>query len=263
MILRSSIRPVRLVLVLLALLAGYALAGHTVTKGDTLFSIAKRYGVNVSDLRQWNELHGNDIKVGQVLRVQPPASEQRPSAATVNRTVRKGETLWRIAFENGVTVRQLMDLNRIADVGDLKVGQKIRIPVTGTVREKPETRRSFRGQVSGLSVNRPVRGPCEGYKKGVRIYCSRGTPASAVLPGQVEYIGTLVGYKNVVILRHKGEVYSVYAALDDILVRQGQEVRQGQTVGRVEKLSHFDRTFLYFELVANGRNVDPEKHFKD
>lgn len=251
----------------IGLVAWAAAVEHRVEKGDTLFNISRRYGVTVEDLRRWNNLRDNSIKVGQVLRVAPPSAGRGGGPVRHKmHTVRRGETLWRIAYTHGVSVRELMTLNNIKDVGSLKVGQRIRIPVAERSTERrvgEDSRRVEGGQVPGLAVARPVRGGVEAYKKGVRIYCNEGAAASAVLPGEVEYTGSLVGYRNVVILRHAGEVYSVYAGLGDVTVAAGQAVRQGQVVGRVVRLPHYDRSFLYFELVVGGRNVDPVRHFRD
>ena len=238
---------------------------HKVRKGDTLFSIARQYGVTVTDLRQWNSLRDNGIRIGQELRVN--ASFRMPAGPGTKKLtikyyrVKKGETLWRIAYNNGVPLNRLMEINSIRDVGSLKSGQVIKIASeeSGSGRRPDPVR-----PPPSFYLDKPVRGPVEPTpdRKGVRLQCANGTPVAAVRDSTVEYTGTLVGYGNVVILNHGGNVYTVYAGLGDIFVDQGSAVRKGQPLGAVEKLSHYDRPFCYFELIINGAHADAARYLK-
>jgi murein DD-endopeptidase MepM/ murein hydrolase activator NlpD len=234
---------------------------HTVRKGETLFAIARRYGVTVTDLRRWNGLADNGIRTGQVLRVGAVPDAPAKKTAVKYYRVRKGETLWRIAFTHGVSLNSLMELNAIRDVGQLKSGQVIRI----TVADDRAGRRPGPAQPPpSFYLDKPVRGPVEQTqdRKGVRLLCANGTKVAAVRDATVEYTGTLVGYRNVVILNHGGNVYTVYAGLGDIFVVQGSAVRKGQPLGAVEKLSHYDSPFCYFELIINGSHADAARYLR-
>ena len=98
--------------------------GHTVRSGESLWSIARRYGVGVEDLRAWNGLGGNLLQPGQRLKVGRGAlvtrqwsaggAGDRAPAAGAGRpvhTVRTGESLWSIARAHEVTVAQLRRWN--------------------------------------------------------------------------------------------------------------------------------------------------------
>lgn len=94
---------------------------HTVKQGETLFSIANRYGLTVNELKQMNGISGNAIQAGQRLQVTGTA----PAAPTVQyHTVRSGETLFSISNRYGVTVNQLKEWNNIKS-NNLIAGKKI------------------------------------------------------------------------------------------------------------------------------------------
>lgn len=93
---------------------------YTVVNGDTLWSIANRYGLTVDELKQLNNLTSNTISVGQRLRLR---SSSMPTPEDVY-TVVKGDTLWSIANKFGLTVDELKGLNNLqSDI--LSVGQTL------------------------------------------------------------------------------------------------------------------------------------------
>lgn len=105
---------------------------HTVKRGDTLTSIAKRYGLEVAELRRWNHLKKDRIHPGDQLHLRP---------ATRAYKVRKGETLARIAKQEGVTTGHLVDLNPGLDPARIRAGQTITVPggsVDGSDEKPPE-----------------------------------------------------------------------------------------------------------------------------
>ncbi len=127
--------------------AGGGSRRHTVRKGETLGGIASRYKVSVANLKNWNNLSSNTIRVGQKLRVGGSASVSRsgskkgrstavaagskqavsPSARQSVHIVRSGETLTSLAKRYGVTVQAIKVANSMSS-SRLKAGQKIRIP---------------------------------------------------------------------------------------------------------------------------------------
>lgn len=101
---------------------------HTVAAGETLYSIAKRYELGVMELAIWNNLSLSEgIKPGQVLKLKKPAATIPPSEATeVIHTVKASDTLYSIAREYGVTIKELMDWNNKKNFS-LSVGEKLTI----------------------------------------------------------------------------------------------------------------------------------------
>jgi N-acetylmuramoyl-L-alanine amidase len=98
---------------------------HVVRAGESLWTIAQRFGITVAALAAENSLSARDpLQVGQRLRV--PAAGAAPAQRTTHR-VRAGETLSRIASSYGVSVRAIMDANRLASTV-IQIGQTLRIP---------------------------------------------------------------------------------------------------------------------------------------
>jgi len=95
---------------------------YTVEKGDTLTKIAKKFGTSIATIKNLNGLKSDTVYVGQKLTV--PGSISNTVSATV--TVKKGDTLIKIARANGITVPELKELNGLKS-SSIYVGQKLKI----------------------------------------------------------------------------------------------------------------------------------------
>ena len=104
---------------------------HKVRRGETLGSIAARYGVTVANLRDWNGISGSNIKAGQKLVVKGGAAKSSKSKKSRTSyktyTVKSGETLGGIAERNGTTAAAIRRANGIKG-SMIRVGQKLKIP---------------------------------------------------------------------------------------------------------------------------------------
>ncbi|WP_214876213.1 LysM peptidoglycan-binding domain-containing protein [Exiguobacterium sp. CH10] len=111
---------------------------YTVKSGDTLYSIARTYGVTVSALAAANNITNvNSISVGQVLII-PGTTVTPPPTTTVKYTVKSGDTLYKIATMYNTTVAKIAAANNITNVNLISVGQVLIIPGT-TVTPPPTT----------------------------------------------------------------------------------------------------------------------------
>ena len=132
---------------------------HTVVSGDTLSGIARKYGVTVAQLKQWNNLKSDLIHPGQVLKVsgdntsnvKPPTDNnnnnntnkpggEKPTNGTKH-TVKSGETLYGISLKYGVTVAQIKQWNNLKN-DIIYVGQSLIVSNNGSSNnqtEKPTT----------------------------------------------------------------------------------------------------------------------------
>jgi membrane-bound lytic murein transglycosylase D len=100
---------------------------YTVRRGDNLTTIARRYNVSVTQIRGWNNLRSNNIQAGQRLTLH--TNSDAPAAAQPSRvthTVRRGETLGKIAQQYGVTVAQIRSWNNLRS-NTIRVNQRLTI----------------------------------------------------------------------------------------------------------------------------------------
>ncbi|WP_179006661.1 LysM peptidoglycan-binding domain-containing protein [Winogradskyella forsetii] len=98
---------------------------HRVEKGDTLFSLSRRYNLSVEELKRLNNLNSNVIKIGQKLRVNNFDTSRDDKSLTVY-VVKKGDNLYRIALENGTTIDAIKKLNGLKS-NTIKIGQKLKL----------------------------------------------------------------------------------------------------------------------------------------
>lgn len=117
-------------------------AKHTVQKGETLYGIARQYGISVDDLKRWNSIAENEISLGQNLIVSgKPVLAEVPKqidlkSISATHTVATKETLYSIARQYGVTVSQLKEWNNLSS-DELKLGSMIYV-VRPTFNSTPQ-----------------------------------------------------------------------------------------------------------------------------
>ncbi len=102
-------------------------ATYTVQRGDSLWSIAQKFNTSVAELRRLNNLTSDVLQIGQVLRIPTTGGNQGGSSTYV---VQRGDSLWSIATENGVSVNDLINANNLTSTV-LQIGQVLRIPGQG------------------------------------------------------------------------------------------------------------------------------------
>jgi len=113
--------------------------------------------------------------------------------------------------------------------------------------------------VSGFGAQVHPRFGTKTFRNGVDIAASEGSAVLAVHAGQVVYAGWFKGYGNLVILDHGNEFFTLYAHIEEIVVNEGDGVRQGQRVGTVGDTGSLEGPRLYFEVRHQGRPQDPEQ----
>ncbi len=134
---------------------------HTVSKGETLFGISRRYNVTTEQLMEWNPATSQGLKAGMVIYVVAPSSlpqiEQPIAGDGARYVIQRGETLYQIAQNHGTTVDAIMASNPGLDSEHYSAGQSIALPVaraTGEERyvvQEGETLYSI-ARVHGVSV---------------------------------------------------------------------------------------------------------------
>ena len=95
---------------------------HTVSKGETLYGIASKYGVSVDDIKKLNNLTSTTLNIGQVLLLSGTTEENIINTYTV----KKGDTLYGVASKYNLTIDELKSLNNLVS-NTLSVGQTLKI----------------------------------------------------------------------------------------------------------------------------------------
>jgi lipoprotein NlpD len=95
--------------------------------------------------------------------------------------------------------------------------------------------------------------------KGIDIGGKRGDPVKAVAAGQVVYAGTgIVGFGELLIVKHNDVYLSAYGHNDQLLVAEGDTVKAGQVIAE-KGSSGTDRVKLHFEIRKEGKPIDPQR----
>ncbi len=195
----------------------------------------------------------------------------------VYHTVRKGETLWRISYKYGVDIEDLAEINSIKDPSRIKAGQRIYIPRTKKVKEskkryhtkrttKKKTAQKSPAAAKKVKLVWPVKGRVvSGYgmrgdtmHKGIDIKAKEGTPIRAADHGKVVYADDgMRGYGNVIIIKHRNNLFTVYAHNRKNLVRKGDDVKKGQIIGYVGNTGNATTSHLHFEVRDGSKAINP------
>jgi murein DD-endopeptidase MepM/ murein hydrolase activator NlpD len=200
------------------------------------------------------------------------AGDERPRG--FYHEVRAGENLYRIGTRYGVDPKTLARANRIADVTNLQIGQRIWIPSRrgqATARGKPpaaathrsanETRRTgdlaFEWPVHGGSLTSRFGKRRGRTHEGVDLAAQRGTVIHASESGKVIHSGWLGDYGKVVIVKHAGHYRTVYAHARKLHVRKGQLVERGQRIAEVGTSGNASGPHLHFEIRRRETPQDP------
>lgn len=97
---------------------------YVVEKGDTLYGIARKFGVSVDELKKLNNLSNNNLAIGEILTI-PSANDNQN---TIIYTVQKGDTLYSLARAYKTTVDEIKKLNNLTS-NSLSINQKLILPI--------------------------------------------------------------------------------------------------------------------------------------
>lgn len=212
---------------------------------------------------------------------QAGASTPKPGQTV---TVRRGDTVYRLAVNNGISPLDLATWNSIAPPYTIYPGQRLRLYPSGgasapsSTASAPSRPASSDSRPSDPSAQAPPpapasspvswRWPADGQlvarfsagdptKQGIGIAGNGGQPVQAAGDGVVVYSGSgLVGYGELIIVKHDEQWLSAYGHNRSRLVNEGERVSAGQQIAEMGR-SGAARNMLHFEIRHNGRPVDP------
>ncbi|MFW6337794.1 MAG: LysM peptidoglycan-binding domain-containing protein [Alkalispirochaetaceae bacterium] len=261
---------------------------HRVKPGDTLYSIARSYGVPVERILEENGIDDpRYLLVGKELDI------------PLTYVVSPGDTLYSIARRYEVDVEKLRDLNELSS-DTIVIGQRLTLPeearhddkrgvAAGDREDSGEGRERagssdgessedeappsvFRQQVVAETMNRPLgfteggswpvageRYAMEGKLPGVMIQGDFGDAVNSVSSGRVIYAGPHTSFGNVVFVQSaQGYIY-VYGGNEEVVVSVGEEVSAGSPIGTLGRSPAEQRALLYFSVWKENSFVSPEK----
>ena len=102
---------------------------YTVKSGDSLYAIARNYGVTVDDIKDFNNLTSNTLSIGQVLRIPVAVDQEIIVKPYIEYVVKSGDNLYSIARTYGTTQQEIMNLNNLTS-NLLSIGQVLKIPTS-------------------------------------------------------------------------------------------------------------------------------------
>ena len=208
---------------------------HTVLIGETLYSIAWRHGVDYKKLASWNNIRPPyTIYAGQRLRLtRPPVTSQTYAKKSTPKP----------ANTSGGT-KKTASKSTSMDKTTKKVNKPVKHvwiwPTKGTVIS------NYSSKVGG--------------NKGIDIEGKVGQDVIAASAGKVVYSGNgLLGYGNLVIVKHSEQFLSAYAHNKKLFVREGTSVNRGEKIAELGSTGTKSPK-LHFEIRRNGKPVDPLKY---
>lgn len=221
---------------------------YTVSPGDTLYSISWRHGYDHREVAAWNRIRPPySIYPGQqLLLIAPHQMNTRPVAAAANDAAPATSAASDPVSRPAVVAA--------APVATRAVGK----PPAARVEKPPVSH-----QQKGVSWRWPSEGvivsgfdPANG-KKGLDIRGQLGQGVVAAAAGNVVYSGSgLIGYGNLLIIKHNDTYLSAYGHNRQLLVKEGAEVKRGEKIAEMGD-SGKEGVILHFEIRRDGKPVNP------
>ncbi len=270
---------------------------HVVSRGETLYSVSRRYNVDTRSLallnglvRPWTVYPGDELLLPPLARdqardpramdaapvvvamVTPPTGvlvppQAPPLPAASNKPIQLAPPSGSAASPVAKPVTPAAKPTPAPPaskppVATPKPPQAAVVPAP--VAPKPAAApgaREFIWPVSG-SVLKGFGPSADGVRNdGVNIGAPRGTEIKASATGEVVYAGSeLVGFGNLILIRHPGGWVTAYAHADTMVVKEGDLVKQGQRIGTVGTTGNASAPQVHFELRKGKEPVDPAGH---
>ncbi len=242
----------------LSILKGLKTTQYKVTAGDSLSSIAQKHNVTMGTIISFNNIkNARRIYKGTVLNI--------PRSDGLLYQVKRGDSLSGIASKYNISLNKLLDINNI-ETAVINPGDSLFIPdaAINSYDLKKALGELFLFPVKGrITSGFGYRSdPFTGKQRmhyGIDIANKIGTNVDATLDGKVLKCGLSPVYGKFIIIKHPGGYQSLYAHLNKIRVREGENVSQGQVVGELGNTGRSTGPHLHFSVYSNQKPVDPSK----
>lgn len=215
---------------------------HRVARGETAFTIARTYNVSAKALADWNQL-GSDMAVreGQTLIIPvataaPPDPEPVPAAPGAGSPTPEPPSAKKPLPDEKTEASGTKPKGTPAspDMGAEKTtSAKMAMPASGKI----------------------IRGYDAKKNQGIDIAAAAGSPVKAADAGTVTVLSSDTNGKGIVIIRHAGDLLTVYVGVSGMVVKKGDKVKRGQEIGKV---AAGDPAFVHFEVRNTSKqSFDP------
>lgn len=243
---------------------------YVVEEGDTVTSIAAKFGISINTILWENNLTAYTIiRPGQKIIILPISG--------VRHKVVSGDSVGKIAKKYTASEEDIIEFNRLASANDLKVGERLIIPggkkpqvtQTFTLRKLTPSKTADTAASSltfpGIekfiwpATCRRITQYFTWRHSGVDIACKKGSSILASADGVVIRAegGWNGGYGIIVVLDHGNNMQTVYAHLNQMYVNIGDTVKAGQAVGAEGTTGRSTGPHVHFEIRDNGRRINP------
>ncbi len=259
----------------------------TVKPEDSLYRISKNNNIGLEKLAKINGIsEPYNIVVGQKIKI-PRNNGDTVTTGNTNikqnngdyHIVKQGETLYSIAKAYDIDMDELIKKNNLEKPYNLYLGQKLFLKTdindSNVIEEKSSVQDSTKELQKKEEVSEfvwPVKGEIikkfgekvnDTYFDGISIKSQKGVDIKASKDGEVAYSGNeLKGYGNIIILRHENNWLTIYAHCEELKVKQGEKVKQGDIIATVGDTGNVSDYQLYFSIREGREAKDPLKFLK-
>lgn len=215
---------------------------HRVARGETAFTIARAYNVSAKALADWNQL-GSDMAVreGQTLII-PIATAAAPNPEPVPTPPGAGSP----------TPEPPSAKKPLPDEKTAAAGTKPKATPPSPDLGAEKTTSSKMAMPVGGKI---IRGYDAKKNQGIDIAAATGSAVAAADAGTVTVISADTTGKGIIIIRHAGDLLTVYVGVANVAVKKGDKVKRGQAIGKV---AAGDPAFVHFEVRNTSKqSFDP------
>jgi LysM repeat protein len=236
-----------------------SIISYTIESGDTLSSIAQKFGISINTILWENNLSLNSyLRLGAKLTILPVTG--------ISYTVKSGDTLNSIAKKFGSTTDKILVYNNLESATGLKIKQKIIIP-DGRISTPNTPIRSVNLTKSGASpsgknfiwpsISKRITQYYHWGHSAIDIGAKLGTPIYASQGGRIEYAGWSSGYGYNILINHGNGTKTRYGHASKLYVKTGDVIEAGEVVGAVGSTGNSTGPHIHFEITINGAKVNP------
>lgn len=227
---------------------------YTIKKGDTLYSISKKFNITLENLMEWNNINSaNSLSIGMALIV----------GKGNYYTVEKGDTLYSISKKLNFPLSEILEFNNLEEGSIISLGQVIYYPGEGvqvipeieTMEEDLHDSVDVTPESGTIAPFWPVEGNRKSYNgriKGIEIIGRPGDYIRAVSNGKVIWYDSYKGIGKVVLIEGDNGYDYLYGTNEALNVSLGNTIARGDRLGRLQE----NNTSLIFSVFKNGKPLE-------